>query len=159
MICPSCRVDNVEGSQFCGSCGASLDTLARAMPATLGLAARIARLGAIIVDFLVYVVPILAVLFINPVLAVLVFVVIFIYQMVILTKDGQTLAKKALKIRIVKVDTGLNGGFVSNVLLRVVLNGVLGYIPLYALVDILFIFRQDRRCIHDMIAGTRVVDV
>jgi len=28
---------------------------------------------------------------------------------------------------------------------------------LFHLVDCLFIFRQDRRCLHDLIAGTRVV--
>jgi uncharacterized RDD family membrane protein YckC len=38
------------------------------------------------------------------------------------------------------------------------LNGILGLIPLYAIVDALFIFRGDRRCIHDMIAGTRVIE-
>lgn len=27
----------------------------------------------------------------------------------------------------------------------------------YALVDICFIFREDRRCLHDLLAGTRVV--
>jgi len=37
-------------------------------------------------------------------------------------------------------------------------NGLLGLIPLYGLVDILFIFRSDRRCIHDMIAGTQIVE-
>ena len=46
----------------------------------------------------------------------------------------------------------------ANVLLRVVVNGLLGFIPLYGVVDILFIFREDRRCIHDLIAGTVVVN-
>ena len=78
--------------------------------------------------------------------------------MVLLTKDGQTLGKHVLGIRIVKRDTGENGGFVRNVLLRFIFNRLLGIIPLYGLVDILFIFRGDRRCIHDMIAGTQVVN-
>jgi len=50
--------------------------------------------------------------------------------------------------------------------LRVVLNGLLGFItlyllggiPLYSVVDALFIFRNDRRCIHDLVAGTVVVN-
>lgn len=87
------------------------------------------------------------------------FLIVFIFQVMLLTKDGQTLCKKALGIRIVKMDSGENGGFVPNVLLRLIVNSLLGIIPLYSLVDILFIFGSDRRCIHDMIAGTRVVKV
>ena len=37
-----------------------------------------------------------------------------------------------------------------------------GNVPQLALipfVDALFIFRQDRRCLHDLLAGTRVIDV
>ena len=79
--------------------------------------------------------------------------------MVLLIKDGQTLGKKALRIRIVKIDTGENGGFVPNVLLRLIVDGLLGIIPLYGLADILFIVRDDRRCIHGMIEGTQVVEV
>jgi hypothetical protein len=37
------------------------------------------------------------------------------------------------------------------------LNGLLGIIPFYGFVDVLFIFGQERRCLHDLIAGTRVV--
>jgi hypothetical protein len=36
-------------------------------------------------------------------------------------------------------------------------NGLIALIPFYGLVDILFIFRGDRRCIHDWMARTKVV--
>ena len=80
-----------------------------------------------------------------------------ILQLVFLAKDGQSLGKKVLKIRIVKYDTGKNGGFVTNVLLRTWLNGLISIVPFYGLVDTLFIFREDKRCIHDLLAGTSVV--
>ena len=53
-----------------------------------------------------------------------------IVQLVLLSKDGQTIGKKALHIRIVMVSTGQNGGFVHNVLLRAWLNGLIGIIPI-----------------------------
>jgi uncharacterized RDD family membrane protein YckC len=56
---------------------------------------------------------------------------------------------------------GQNAGFVKAVLLRAVVPGIIGAVPLvgsiFSLVDPLFIFRGDRRCIHDLIAGTNVV--
>lgn len=82
---------------------------------------------------------------------------VFIVQAFFLTRDGQTLGKKAMAIRIVLQETGKNGGFSTNVLLRTIVNGILSAIPFYALIDILFIFRDDRRCVHDMLAGTVVV--
>ena len=42
-------------------------------------------------------------------------------------------------------------------LLRAWVTFFLGIVPLFGIVDVLFIFREDRRCIHDMIAGTRVI--
>lgn len=80
-----------------------------------------------------------------------------IVQVVLLVKDGQTLRKKALNIRLVMFETGENGGFVPNVLLRAWLNALASIIPFYSVVDILFIFRDDHRCIHDLIAGTKVI--
>ena len=81
-----------------------------------------------------------------------------IWQLWMLATKGQTIGKKLMNLRIVKTDTGRNGGFVPNVLLRAIVGqGLLGVIPLYGLVDALFIFRDDRRCIHDMVAGTTVV--
>ena len=79
-------------------------------------------------------------------------------QTVMLTRSGQTLGKRAVRIRIVRMDTGENGGFVTNVMMRTVLSWILSMIPFYGLVDTIFIFRPDRRCVHDHIAGTRVVD-
>ena len=75
----------------------------------------------------------------------------------LLTVMGQTIGKIVLGIRIVRADTGEAPGFVRGVLLRSVVNSVLSVIPFYSLVDPLTIFRDDRRCLHDMLAGTVVV--
>jgi uncharacterized RDD family membrane protein YckC len=95
------------------------------------------------------------------ILMVLSILVIAVIQLYLLCAYGQTIGKKALRIRIVKQDTGENGGFVTNVLLRGIVAGLIGGIPfigpVYQIVDILFIFREDKRCIHDLIASTRVV--
>ena len=168
MECPNCHADNAEGAGYCSNCGTSLIFAS----ASAKLADRIARLGAFILDGFVYVIPPVILAVVTPLLVhgpggetvsgvfiVVAILIVFVYQMVLLIKDGQTLGKKALRIRIVKMDTGENGGFVPNVLLRLIVNGLLGIIPLYGLVDILFIFRGDRPCIHDMIAGTQVVEV
>lgn len=80
-----------------------------------------------------------------------------VYQWYLLTSYGQTIGKQLMKIKIVKVDTKENGGLVPNVLLREIVNGIISFVPFYALVDILFIFSEDQRCIHDRIAGTQVV--
>jgi uncharacterized RDD family membrane protein YckC len=84
------------------------------------------------------------------------------YQWVLICKTGQTLGKKWTGIRIEKVD-GRALGFVNGVILRnwiVKLVGSVQYLRLVVfLVDSLFIFRADRRCLHDHIAGTRVVRV
>jgi len=81
------------------------------------------------------------------------------YQVYLLTTAGQTIGKRAMNIKIVKCDTGENGGFITNALLREIVNSIIAIVPFYSLVDILFIFRDDQRCIHDFIAGTQVVIV
>lgn len=123
------------------------------------------RFGAYLIDCLVIVLPILVVIpFENtssgPIfmgIAGLVFFGIAIFQLVLLSKHGQTIGKKLLNIKIVKRDTRENGGFVTNVVLRGLVSGLISIIPFYSLIDTLFIFSQERRCIHDLIAGTIVV--
>jgi uncharacterized RDD family membrane protein YckC len=82
-------------------------------------------------------------------------------QIYLLTTRGQTMGKKLLGIKIVNFDDETNPGFVKAFLLRVLVNGLIGAIPfigmVYSLVDLGFIFRADRRCLHDYIAGTKVV--
>lgn len=83
------------------------------------------------------------------------------YQIYLLASTGQTIGKRALGLRVVLVKDDSNGGFVPNVLLRGLAPSLLMAIPyigrLILIADILFIFRDDRRCLHDHIAGTRVV--
>ena len=167
MICSTCQTENGEGSQFCGGCGIQLPDMVPTIPGAAALAGRGARLLAAIVDGAITAVVVIFAVMIGAfgpdlfvILAVLAVAGLVIVQVILLTKDGQTLGKGALKIRIVKTSTGQNGGFVANVLLRLVVNGILwAFIPFYGLVDTLFIFKEDRRCIHDFIAGTQVVNV
>lgn len=81
-----------------------------------------------------------------------------IYQMALLSRTGQTLGKKAMNIRIVRSNDGGNPGFRRAVALRFLINGLIWLIPVYALLDSLFIFSAEKRCLHDHLAGTKVVE-
>ncbi len=86
-----------------------------------------------------------------------------IVQIWMLSTRGQTLGKRMLAIRIVRFTDGGNPGFLHAVLLRGFVPGVIGAIPyigwIFTIVNICFIFRDDQRCLHDLMAGTRVVKV
>lgn len=88
------------------------------------------------------------------------FVLVGVVQIYMLVKYSQTIGKRICKIRIYNVQTGQPADWVRTILLRIFVNGIGGALPcvggLYSLVDICFIFREDRRCIHDLIAGTVV---
>jgi uncharacterized RDD family membrane protein YckC len=128
------------------------------------LAGRGERLVAKIIDTVIYIFGVIMVVIfflidgVLGTLALLSLLAIPIIQVVLLSKDGQTIGKKALNIRIVMVNSGQNGGFGPNVALRAWLTTLLGIIPFFGLVDVLFIFREDQRCIHDLIAGTHVIE-
>ncbi len=89
------------------------------------------------------------------------FLILMGIQIYLLTTRGQTVGKKLLAIKIVNFEDETAPGFVKAFLLRSFVNGLIGSIPLvgavYSLVDICFIFRGDRRCLHDLLAGTKVV--
>jgi uncharacterized RDD family membrane protein YckC len=156
------------------------------------LASRSSRLGASLLDVLLYVVPVMlagmGAAFATfamkksfdsntapnstpgaglppaaigvAVVGVLAIIALWTFQAYRVSTTGQTLGKKWLAIRIVKMDdTPVN--FVSGVLLRGILPWFLGIIPylgfIFSLTDSLFIFGEQRRCLHDLLAGTKVV--
>lgn len=85
---------------------------------------------------------------------------IAVYQWILISRTGQSLGKKWTGIRIEKID-GSPVTFSTGVVLRNWVPKLMGAFPylgmLFHLLDSLFIFREDRRCLHDHIAGTRVV--
>ena len=94
-------------------------------------------------------------------LSALPFAALLIAQILLLGRYGQTLGKRYIGIRIVLVRDDASPGFLSAWFLRSVVPNALYRIP-YAgvplcLLDLLWIFGQERRCLHDYIAGTKVI--
>ena len=87
---------------------------------------------------------------------------VIIYNIVSLTTKGQTIAKMMLKIRIVLYnDQQTPPGFTRTVLLRSIIPALVFCLPYLGMIlfflDNILIFREDRRCAHDLLAGTIVV--
>ena len=74
----------------------------------------------------------------------------------LVARYGQTIAKRMLEIRVVRSD-GSQASLGRIFWLRNVVNGLLSVLPLYEIIDSLFIFGERRQCIHDLIADTIVV--
>ena len=71
-------------------------------------------------------------------------------------RNGQSIAKKFLGLKVVRSD-GSPASLGRLIWLRNVVTWVMSIIPLYGLVDSLFIFGESRQCLHDKIADTIVV--
>ena len=88
---------------------------------------------------------------------------VFVYQTAWLSLAGQTVGKRIMRIRIVSFHSACNPGFVKAVLLRCWLPALFVSVPyiglVFLLLDCLSMFRNDRRCLHDLMAGTVVVQV
>ena len=90
-------------------------------------------------------------------LGLLIYIVVTTY---LVNKNGQTIAKKIVGIKVVRSDRS-RASLGRIFWLRNVVNAIPGAIPyignVYSLVDSLFIFNDARQCIHDKIADTIVV--
>lgn len=83
---------------------------------------------------------------------------LLVWNAIWLARYGQTIAKRMLGIRIVCFPSGLPAGAGKAFWLRAVVNYLINsFVPLYGLVDACFIFREDQRCLHDLIADTTVI--
>jgi uncharacterized RDD family membrane protein YckC len=80
----------------------------------------------------------------------------------LLATRGQTIGKMLLKIKIVR-DSGEMVPFPELFLKRYLIIQVLSMIPFIGMfigiLDALFIFRSNRKCLHDDFAGTKVIKV
>jgi len=145
------------------------------------LAGRGARLGAALIDGIIMLVILMPLMFMGGywqaaieagqtgqqigigttvLWMVIAFVVFAVVQAMPLNAAGQTWGKKILKIKIVDLDGNKPplGRLLGQRYLPVQAVGVIPILgSVLQFIDVLLIFRNDRRCGHDLIAGTKVV--
>jgi len=140
------------------------------------LATRLSRLGASILDSLILMVVIIPVMLMSGYidmitsgqqpsllfqlgLGILGVVIFLVINFKLLLRDGQSLGKKVAKIKVVRMDNSkLDSGTIFK---RFGFYYILGNIPvvggLLSLINILFIFAKDQRCLHDKLGDTKVI--
>lgn len=138
----------------------------------LPLASRNARAVGVSIDGLTYVVAILPMLgilalegedmmFLFGGLSGLAVLALVVYQTYLIATTGQSIGKRVVGTRIVRAN-GMPAGFVHGVLIRSWAMGIITSIPMIGgfigLFDVLLIFSEDRRCLHDRLADTIVID-
>jgi uncharacterized RDD family membrane protein YckC len=150
-------------------------------------ATRLSRLGAVIVDGLIFTIPFIpsysvalrsmvttrslarnylvfwtAMAGSGPwfYIASLINLVLLAVTIVLVYRNAQTIGKKLLGIKVARTD-GSRASLARIFWLRNVVNTVITMVPfvgpLYSLVDICMIFGEQRRCCHDYIADTIVI--
>src|SRR5215475_2720262 len=88
------------------------------------------------------------------------FLFFFLVHGYFLKSNGQTIGKMIIGIRIADLENNVPS-FAKVIGLRYLPLSLCTLVPAVGqflpLIDALFIFRSDRRCVHDLIAGTRVI--
>lgn len=86
-------------------------------------------------------------------------VLYFVGQAFLLAKTGQSVGKKALKIKIVDEQTAQKTTLTRSFLIRSVVFIIINYLAFFfIIIDFAFIFSERRRTLHDRLAKTLVVD-
>ncbi len=81
-------------------------------------------------------------------------------QIYLIAVSSQSIGKYFLKMQVIDFNTHQPSPFLQCFLLRSVIGvGLLSQVPFYAIIDACFIFREDYRCIHDLIGNSIVVDL
>lgn len=98
----------------------------------------------------------------KSMLAISPFIIFFVLHGFLLQQYGQTIGKRILGIAIVTMDNQ-KPAFFMLIVQRYLSQWVMGMVPVIGiflrLADILAIYRADRRCIHDHLAKTKVIDL
>lgn len=143
------------------------------------LASRWARLFGSLIDGVISIIIIFPIMFYSGywekamsgavqvshtiLIAALAFVLFFIIHGYLLAKNGQSIGKKLVGTKIVSVNTDNILPLSKVVFLRYLPIAVVSNIPivggLFVLLDSLLVFRKNKRCVHDLIAGTKVINV
>jgi len=91
----------------------------------------------------------------------LIIIAIFVVNLIWLHRNGQTIGKRIMSIKIVRTD-GNRVGLLRIIFMRFFPIALLSNIPLIggllALLDPLMIFQKSRQCLHDQIADTIVIN-
>jgi uncharacterized RDD family membrane protein YckC len=171
-FCADCLV-TIHGQPFCAVC--KREKLLDVQSGTDGVAMQLAGLGkrfaAFVVDSLLITIPFWAgAMFVFALLMtkknedaamlalfggiLLTWPAWVLYEALMLSRNGQTLGKRAMNIRVVRPDGSpiSRGQAWGRTLLRAVLVHalmLLNYIPAFA--------TKEKTCVHDLVAGTRVV--
>jgi uncharacterized RDD family membrane protein YckC len=166
--CSLCRTEAPDGQEYCGGCASKVSH---------GLAEPGTRLIAHMVDSLANGLPFIAMMVLGFILdasmgaekgmyllvcmclGVLGSLAVLVYQLRLVSTLGQTIGKRMMGIQVRRTD-GSPVDLGRLVLLRNIvpwfINSACG---IFFLVDALFIFGEERRCLHDQIADTIVVKV
>ncbi len=144
---------------------------------TIELATRGKRLGAAIIDCLISMAIIFPLMYFTGgfeairqgqensmtytlIFGLVGFIIFILIHGRLLYLYGQTVGKRALGIKISDLDGNLPT-LTRHIVPRYVFATVLAYIPvvgsLLSIIDVLFIFGKNRRCVHDYVAQTIVI--
>ena len=170
--CEKCGLEINDNQEFCESCGS---------PQTkrTNLASRGKRLGGSAIDTLIQIPVIVSVMYFSGILGTVMRsgnslpiklrVALFfcsaasflVFNGYLLFHKGQTIGKLLVGTRIVDMQGNLPG-LCTLFGLRFLVLSLINQIPILGqvmgLVNALFIFGKARRCLHDYIAGTQVID-
>lgn len=95
---------------------------------------------------------------IGAIIAMIGLLALAVAEIYCLATRSATIGKLIMKIYIADAASGQPANWVQTILLRGFVWGLLAWIPFVAIVDVLFLFRQDRRTLHDMLAKTLVYE-
>ncbi len=84
---------------------------------------------------------------------------VLLLQSILIAMSGQSIGKMILGTKIVNKNDDEIPNFFRAVIVRLWFQVLLGLLPMYHLIDALCIFGEERRCLHDMMAGTRVINI